>query len=128
MPPHREDGQAQYLAAPIQTKAGQSLGDVLDWARKRLAQPLEMNELAKKAVMSERTFLRRFHESVGMSPKNWLQRERMFRAREILETTDMGLSDIAEQCGYLSLESFRVAFRRIVGTSPAAYRDRFMQK
>jgi AraC family transcriptional regulator, transcriptional activator FtrA len=127
MPPHREGGQAQYVASPLQTRSGQGLGEVLDWARKRLAHPIEISELARLAVMSERTFLRRFQESVGMSPKKWLQRERMFRAREILETSVMPLSDIAEQCGYHALESFRVAFRRIVGTSPAAYRDKFKQ-
>ena len=74
---------------------------------------------------SERTFLRHFQEGVGMTPMGWLQRERMFRARELLDSTDFPLTDVAEQCGYQSLETFRVAFKRIIGTSPAAYRSRF---
>jgi AraC family transcriptional regulator, transcriptional activator FtrA len=81
--------------------------------------------LAARAAMSERTFLRRFQASVGLSPTDWLQRERMYRARELLESADGKLSDIAEQCGYRSPETFRAAFERIVGTSPAAYRTRF---
>jgi AraC family transcriptional regulator, transcriptional activator FtrA len=60
-----------------------------------------------------------------MTPMVWLQRERMFRARELLEASDEALGHIAEQCGYQSLETFRVAFKRVVGTSPAAYRSRF---
>ena len=77
------------------------------------------------ALASERTFLRRFQDSMGRSPTDWLQRERMFRARELLEADDAALSEIAEQCGYRSLETFRAAFKRIVGISPAAYRARF---
>jgi AraC family transcriptional activator FtrA len=78
--------------------------------------------------MSERTLLRRFQETVGMTPLAWLQRERMFRARELLESSDNALGDIARQCGYESLETFRVAFRRVVGTPPAAYRSKFRQQ
>ena len=49
----------------------------------------------------------------------------MYRARELLESGEGKLSDIAGQCGYRSLETFRGAFKRIVGTSPATYRTRF---
>ncbi len=78
--------------------------------------------------MSERTLLRRFRESLGLAPGEWLQRERMYRARELLESRDGSLNDIAVECGYRSLEAFRAAFKRIVGTSPAAYRKRFHHK
>jgi AraC family transcriptional activator FtrA len=125
MPPHRDGGQAQYVAAPVQQRAGRSVSDILDWARQRLDKPLAVGALAARAAMSERTFLRRFQESVGISPIEWLQRERMYRARELLESANVTLNDVAEQCGYRSLETFRTAFKRIVGTSPAAYRARF---
>lgn len=125
MPPHRDGGQAQYVAAPVQERPGKTIGEVMDWARSRLSEPIEIGALAKHAAMSERTFLRRFHESTGLSPIAWLQRERMFRARELLESSDLPLGVVAEQCGYESLETFRVAFKRVVGTSPAAYRSRF---
>ena len=125
MPPHREGDQAQYVAAPVQERRGRRVSEVMDWARKRLDEPLSIGLLAARAAMSERTFLRRFQASVGLSPADWLQRERMYRARELLESAEGKLSDIAEQCGYRSLETFRAAFKRIVGTSPAAYRTRF---
>jgi AraC family transcriptional regulator, transcriptional activator FtrA len=95
------------------------------YTRKSLAKPLDVKRFAKRAAMSERTFQRRFRESVGLSPADWLQRERMYRARELLEATDDALYAIAEQCGYRSLETFRAAFRRVVGASPSAYRARF---
>jgi AraC family transcriptional activator FtrA len=125
MPPHRDGGQAQYVAAPIQERPGRAISEVMDWARKRLGKPLRMSDLAKQASMSERTLMRRFQETAGMTPIAWLQRERMFRAREMLEASGRPLKDVSAQCGYESVETFRAAFRRIVGTSPAAYRSRF---
>ena len=125
MPPHRDGGQAQYVTAPVQERPGRPIAAVMEWARQRLEEPIDIADLAQRGAMSERTFLRRFREFVGMTPKLWLQRERMFRAQELLEASDMVLADIAEQCGYISLETFRVAFRRTVGTSPTAYRSRF---
>ena len=125
MPPHRDGGQAQYVTAPVQERPGKTIGEVMDWARSKLIEPIEIGAMAKHAAMSERTFLRRFQEGTGLSPIVWLQRERMFRARELLEASSLSLADVSAQCGYESLETFRVAFKRVVGTSPAAYRDRF---
>lgn len=127
MSPHRDGGQAQYVTAPVQERATRPMAGVMDWARLRLAQPISMAELAAQAAMSERTFLRQFQKAVGSTPKIWLQRERLYRAQELLESSDITLTDIAEQSGYGSLETFRVAFRRGIGTSPAAYRKRFRQ-
>jgi AraC family transcriptional activator FtrA len=125
MPPHRDGGQAQYVAAPVQERPGRTIAEAMEWARLRLAEAIDIGGLATIAAMSERTFQRHFREAVGLTPKLWLQRERMFRAQELLETSDSPLSEIAELCGYKSLETFRVAFRRALGTSPAAYRARF---
>jgi len=75
--------------------------------------------------MSERTFLRHFTQACGMSPKAWLQHERLARARELLESTGDNTDSIAQLCGYRSVESFRVAFRSVVGLAPSVYRERF---
>ena len=125
VPPHREGGQAQYVAAPMHERPGRAISEVMDWARQRIARPIGLADLAKCAAMSERSLLRRFREAAGMAPMEWVRRERMFRAQEMLETIDAPLGDIADQCGYRSLETFRAAFKGVVGTSPAAYRSRF---
>ena len=125
MPPHREGGQAQYVETPVSIRPGRSIGQTLDWARARLNEPLTIGDLARRAAMSPRTFLRQFTATVGMSPNTWLQRERIGRARTLMESTPITLADIATQCGYSSMETFRVAFRRHVGTAPGAYRKRF---
>ena len=124
-PPHREGGQAQYIEAPYQERAGASVAALLDWARGRLNQPMDITDMADFAGMSDRTFLRRFKEGTGMTPLKWLRRERIMRAMSLLEKTGLSLTDIAEQCGFGSVETFRTAFRDIAGITPRAYRKRF---
>ncbi len=128
MAPHRDGGQAQFAMAPIREPLGPTMSEVMAWARARIDQPIGLAQFASHAHMSERTFLRRFRDEVGAAPMAWLQRERIFRAQEMLEASNASLGDIAAQCGYASLETFRVAFRRLVGTSPAAYRNRFSRR
>jgi len=125
MPPHRDGGQAQYVDAPVQERPGKSIAAVLEWARKMLAEPIEIGEFARHAGLSERTFLRRFREGTGLTPLKWLRRERIGRAMKLLEEPGLSLVDIAESCGFESQESFRKAFREIAGVAPSAYRSRF---
>ena len=125
MSPQRTGGQAQFIPAPVSASPRSDLSRVMQWARERLHQPLEVRDLASEAAMSERTFLRRFTEASGLSPKTWLQHQRLARSRELLESTSANTEQIAERCGYRSVESFRVAFRSVVGVPPSVYRERF---
>jgi AraC family transcriptional activator FtrA len=124
-PPHREGGQSQYIEAPYQERAGQSVAVVLDWAREHLHEPIDIADMAEAAGMSGRTFLRRFRDGTGTTPLKWLRRERVLRAMRLLEKTESSLGDIAEQCGFGSVETFRTAFRDIAGVAPYSYRKRF---
>ncbi|MCY1514897.1 HTH-type transcriptional regulator CdhR [compost metagenome] len=123
--PHRSGGQAQYIPAPVPSRSQAGLSRVLDWARNHLGQPLSIPELAGQATMSERTFLRRFHEEVGMTPKAWLIQQRVFAAQRLLEATIAPIDDIALACGFGSIEAFRLAFRKTTGVAPSVYRERF---
>ncbi|MGF6203113.1 transcriptional regulator FtrA [Pseudomonas laurylsulfatiphila] len=125
MSPQRSGGQAQFIPTPVSPTPRSDLSRVMQWARERLHEPLEVRDLASEAAMSERTFLRRFTEASGQSPKTWLQYQRLGRARELLESSDQNTEQIAERCGYRSVESFRVAFRTVVGVPPSVYRERF---
>ena len=125
MSPQRTGGQAQFIPAPVSRTPRSDLSKVMQWAREHLHEPLEVRDLARQALMSERTFLRRFSEATGASPKAWLQHERLARARELLESGSEHTEHIALRCGYRSVESFRVAFRSVVGVPPSVYRERF---
>jgi AraC family transcriptional activator FtrA len=93
MSPQRTGGQAQFIPTPVSPTPRNDLSRVMQWARERLHQPLEVRDLASEAAMSERTFLRRFSEASGQSPKAWLQHERLARARELLESTAQQRTD-----------------------------------
>lgn len=125
MSPQRGGGQAQFIPAPVASAPRHDLAGLLDWARQRLERPITVGELASRVAMSERTFLRRFSEATGMTPKAWLQHERMVRARELLESSTDSIERIAEHCGFGTVESFRNAFRGAAGVAPSTYRERF---
>jgi len=127
IPPHRDGGQRQYVANPLPVHAGRTLSASMDWARSQLHKPISVAEFAREAAMSERTFMRRFQEEVGASPKSWIASERMRLAQEILESTETPLAEVGLAVGYTSPETFRSAFRRIVGVPPSTYRSRFRQ-
>ena len=124
LPPHRDGGQAQFIP-PAQPRTGQSLATLMEWVRQNLGRPLPLRALASRAGMSERTFQRRFTAETGIPPMAWLQRERLFHAQALLETTPAPLAEIAHISGYQSIDTFRIAFKRALKTSPAAYRARF---
>jgi transcriptional regulator GlxA family with amidase domain len=75
--------------------------------------------------MSTRTLNRRFREQTGTTPLQWLLRTRIRHAQQLLEATDHPVDRIAGQVGFSSPTSFRDRFKRIVGTSPHAYRAAF---
>ena len=125
IPPHREGGQAQYIDRPVPRGESTGLAPVLDWARTQLHRPLTIDELAVRAAMSKRTFLRHFRASTGTTPLQWLVHERVARARELLETTNDTMDRIAERCGFGSAQSLRAHFARITQTTPYRYRLAF---
>jgi len=130
IPPHRDGGQAQFLERPVEDrerKSGppKSLSVLLDKIRKRPGESWRIGEMARRAAMSERTFMRRFRAATGLSPADWVTRARIDAARELLEGTTLAIEHIAERCGLGTPTTLRHHFRKKVGVSPAEYRKRF---
>jgi AraC family transcriptional activator FtrA len=130
VPPHREGGQAQFISAPVpQEREGLRLSPLIDWMRTRLGDEHSIRMLADRAGMSIRTFQRRFEATTGDSVGEWLVKERLRFARELLETrVSASLDDIAVACGFGTQATLRHHFRNRLGTSPAAYRQMFGQQ
>jgi AraC family transcriptional activator FtrA len=84
-----------------------------------------VRELAALAAMSQRTFNRRFVEATGETPAAWLTSARVERARELLETRNLPLDQLARLCGFGSAATLRHHFRRKLKISPRGYRERF---
>ncbi|WP_169947535.1 GlxA family transcriptional regulator [Microbispora sp. H11081] len=124
--PHRAGGQAQFVAHPVPDHAADDpLSVALDWAARHLDQPLGADALAARALMSRRTFDRRFREVTGTSPARWLLHQRVLHAQRLLETSDLPIEQVARRSGFASAVALRPHFRRLVGVSPAAYRQSF---
>jgi len=124
VPPHRDGGQAQYIDTPLPVEAD-TLEPLLEWMVEHLGDELSVPELAARALMSERTFARRFRAETGTTPAAWLTRQRLLRAQELLERTDAPVEDVARQCGFGTAAVLRHHFTRTLGTSPVAYRRAF---
>jgi transcriptional regulator GlxA family with amidase domain len=125
-PPHRQGGQAQYVEHPVPQLSSETyLSDVLAWARTNLAADLSLDSLASMARMSRRTFTRRFKEFTGTTVSKWLNAERVARAQELLETTDLPIECIAGEVGFGTSLSLRQHFGAHLGTSPSDYRKMF---
>jgi transcriptional regulator GlxA family with amidase domain len=100
---------------------------LLLWMQENAEQELTLDDIASHAGMSTRTLNRRFREQTGTSPLQWLHRVRVHRAQFLLETTSHSVDRIAVQVGFGSPTAFRDRFKRLVGTSPHAYRHAFQR-
>lgn len=126
VPPHREGGQAQFVPRPVAHDESGRLAKLMDWVREHPGLPHTLRSLAERAAMSPRTLQRKFRDATGFAPYEWLVRERVAIARELLEArTPLPIARIAELAGFGSEESLRRHFRRVALTSPAAYREKF---
>ena len=125
VPPQRDGGQSQYIDAPVAECSSDSFALVIQWMLENLHEDLTVDQLARRALMSSRTFARRFRAEVGATPAAWLNRQRLLRAQQLLEQTDDGLETIAQQTGFGSAAVMRHHFVRVLQTSPMAYRRAF---
>ncbi|MEU7336348.1 helix-turn-helix domain-containing protein [Streptomyces sp. NPDC007074] len=125
VPPWRDGGQAQYIERPVPDPVATSTAATRVWALARLGDPLTLADLAGHARMSLRTFARRFHDEVGLSPGRWLIQQRVTRARHLLESSELSVDQIAGEVGFATGTSLRQHLHAAIGVSPQAYRRTF---
>ena len=129
-----DQGDGRYSGRRAEKLPGLDRADTIiipGWRRRRPAPtrtaanatPRLRARRAALASMSVRTLQRQFRETVGLSPREWIVRERIVLAKDLLEDGRVRLDQIAARVGFRSEESFRRHFRRLVGTSPSAYRQ-----
>ncbi len=126
----RPGDQKQFssvLAAQSGTQAGPAarIGDLLAWIGENLGRPLPIGTLAARAGLSPRQFARVFQEETGTTPARLVERMRVEAARGRLEQGRTGLAAVATTCGFVTEETMRRSFLRLVGIAPGKYRDRF---
>jgi transcriptional regulator GlxA family with amidase domain len=127
VPPWRDGGQAQYIERPVPSATGSGTAPTRAWALDRLADPVSLEEMAEHARMSVRTFTRRFREETGMSPRQWLLRQRVAHAQLLLESTDLAVEAVARRSGLVSATALRQHMQSAIGVAPTTYRRTFRQ-
>jgi transcriptional regulator GlxA family with amidase domain len=125
VPPQRDGGQQQFVDMPIPECTADSLAPLLSWVLAHLEEDHTAASLARRAMMSDRTFARRFGAETGTTPHKWLTQQRVLAARSLLEQTDLGIEQISTRVGFNSSVVLREHFRREIGLAPADYRRRF---
>ncbi|MEU4414120.1 helix-turn-helix domain-containing protein [Nocardia salmonicida] len=124
--PHRNGSQAQYIPIAVpDDDPDDPIECAMAWARGRLDAAVDLDNWSREALMSRRTFTRRFRDRTGTSPQQWLLQQRIDHARLLLESTDDTVDRVARDTGFGSTVSLRHHFHRMLGTSPAAHRAQF---
>lgn len=125
VPPWREGGQAQYIEHHLPPDDAASTAATRTWACQNLMEPLTIRQLAAHAGMSQRTFIRRFQQETGQAPGTWVRQRRLDHARELLESADLPVEEVARRSGLGNGANLRHHLRRGLGVSPSSYRKVF---
>lgn len=84
--------------------------------------PVTIRQLSREAAVSPYHFIRLFQRIYRQTPHQYLVQQRIARAKELLRTTDLPVTEICMAVGFESLGSFSTLFRKVAGVSPSAYR------
>jgi transcriptional regulator GlxA family with amidase domain len=125
-------GNTRWLSVHLRPLAVQisdwdeHFGPVLDWrASQSHSAIFTLDQVADQIALSLRTFQRRFRHLTGQAPLAWVNHQRINKARAILETTDLSIEQVADRSGLGSAANLRKHFKRVLGTTPRAYRSAF---
>ena len=90
-------------------------------------QPVKVRDLALAVNLTERTFLRRFVSATGLKPSQYIQRLRVQKACELIESSALPFERVAMEVGYEDVSAFRKTFVKITGQTPRDFRNRFVR-
>ncbi len=112
-------GRAAFEGARLKDKR---LSNLLEFMEHNFSEQLSVDRLAREAAISKFHFTRLFHQATGFTPHRWLCDRRLDAAKQLLETTDLSVGEIADRCGFAHANYFATAFSKRFGISPSDYR------
>ena len=121
-----QDGLAPYIVFEGRNDHGDlAIRAAQDWVASHFSVVNPLEEMIKRAGLTERTFKRRFTSATGLSPIAYVQRLRVEDAKRRLERTETPVDEISWLVGYEEAAFFRRLFKRVTGLTPGTYRRRF---
>jgi AraC family transcriptional regulator len=96
---------------------------VTDYIHDRLADEIQLSDLADLLGLSQFHFSRLFKQSMGVTPYQYVLQQRVERAKQLLKTTELSIMEIALLCGFSSHSHLGKWFRHSVGMTPKAFRN-----
>ncbi|MHC8407863.1 helix-turn-helix domain-containing protein [Pseudomonas sp. TMB3-21] len=126
--------QNAACAAATETRK-KNLGGLASWRESlakqlildRLSETIEVAELASACALSRSHFSRAFKRSTGLSPQDWIRDQRIARAKHLIRSTDLSLTQISLECGFCDQAHFCHRFTRSEGINPFAWRCHAMR-
>jgi len=113
----------QLLEEKVEGNTNKSrLHFVLQYIREHLTEKIAVDTLSQKAYLSRNIFFRWFREQFGLTPLEYITRERIRLARQLLAEENESISEVGHQCGFSDVNYFVRAFKRSEGLTPGAYR------
>lgn len=98
---------------------------IKEWVDAKMEEDLSLNDLAQSVGMSRAHFSRMFRKSTGVTPHQFVLRQRLERAKEMLRYRDTQVLDVAVAYGFKTQQHFAQVFRDMMGVSPTKYRRIF---
>ena len=102
--------------------------DITAWIDARLTEKIDIDRLVAHIGYSRTQVFNMFRENTGLTPIDFIVRQRVKKACDLLESTDMPSCQIAAACGFSSASAFNAVFRRQTGTTPLAWRGTMREK
>ena len=122
----RSEGQLPFATLALPTQHDDAvIARCQNWISKNYERASPVEAMISQSGLRSRTFARRFRSATGYTPIEYVQTLRVEEAKQLLESTDDRVDDIAADIGYDDSRSFRRLFKRATGTNPRQYRQRF---
>ena len=106
--------------------ASSRLRRIKDLVHAKMEDDLSLDEMAQSVGLSTAHFARMFRKSTGETPHQFVLRERLERAKDMLRASDARVLDVAVACGFKTQQHFAQVFRDVCGISPTEYRQDFL--
>lgn len=119
---------ARSVGSPVAPDVAVPLRRARDHMDAYFTEPLTLATVAAVAGYSPFHFAREFSRAFGTSPMAYLATRRVERAKDLLRSANLTVTEICHAVGFTSLGTFSARFRAIVGVTPTAYRDEHVRR